>query len=229
MRDPHTLEFQALQTRWRCTTHHGKFCYKRQDEITASEHSELDPKALSDWATAIVNKTHFVDVDNPPRSLEWDTILNPRRRKSSGPYETLGSQHYTPPAIHVHMPNNSPRRSLQSNHRYYDSPTGFVANHTPTRRRVEPLISSPILLEHESWAAFDGDGLKAFIAHCETKFRFTGTGFQEAYLKLRDHEIHPDIMRGKPVEWYEAKGIKSGIAERMVQSFNKWYAKMQQE
>jgi hypothetical protein len=36
-------------------------------------------------------------------------------------------------------------------------------------------------------------------------------------------------MRGKPVEWYEAKGIKSGIAERMVQSFNKWYAKMQQE
>jgi len=53
--------------------------------------------------------------------------------------------------------------------------------------------------------------------------------FQEAYLKLHDHEIHPNIMRGKPVEWYEAKGIKSGIAERIVQSFNKWYAKMQQE
>lgn len=189
----------------------------------------MDPKALSDWATAIVNKSQFVDVEHPPRGPEWDTILNlQRRRKSSGPYETPGPQAgYIPPAIHVHMPpqTNSPRRY---SHRY-DSP-GPPANYaTPTRRRHEPLGSSPILLEHPSWAEFDGDGLKAFIAHCETKFRVAGMEFQEAYLKLRDNEIHPDSMRGKSAEWYEAKGIKSGTAERIAKSFNKWYAKMQQE
>src|SRR5437667_7913927 len=113
--DPHTLEFQALQTRWRCTTHHGKFCYKRQDEITASEHAKLDPKALSDWATAIVNKTHFVDINNPPHGSEWDSILNPHRRKSSS-IET--PQQYSQPAIHVHMPSRSPHRSPQFSHRY---------------------------------------------------------------------------------------------------------------
>ena len=208
--------------------HHGKFCYKRYDEIASSEHAELDPKALSDWATAITNKTRFVNIETPPRGLEWDTILNPRRRKSGG-LET--PQHYSQPAIHVHMPNNSPCRSSQSNHRYYDSTPLSSASHTPTRRRFESTaaLSSPIPLEHESWVEFDGDGLKAFIVYCENKFRVTGTEFQEAYLKLHDHEIHPDIMRGKPVEWYEAKGIKSRIAERIVQSFNKWYAKMQQE
>ena len=80
------------------------------------------------------------------------------------------------------------------------------------------------------WVEFDGDGLRAFIAHCESKFKVgNGTGFQEAYLKLRDEEIQPDVMRGKKVEWYEAKGIKSGIAERIAGSFNKWYSRLMQD
>ena len=125
------------------------------------------------------------------------------------------------------MPSHSPRRSPQSSHQYstpyHDSPR------TPTRRRFEPILSSPILLEHESWTEFDEDGLKAFIAYCEIKFKVTGTEFQEAYLKLRDHGIHPDFMRGKTTEWYEAKGIKSGTADWLFRMFNKWYAKMQQD
>jgi hypothetical protein len=92
-------------------------------------------------------------------------------------------------------------------------------------------MSSPILVEHPSWAEHDGDGLKAFIAHCESKYRVTAdnTTFKEAYNILCDNEIQPDVMRGKAVGWYEAKGIKSGTAERIVVLFNKWYAKMQQE
>ena len=125
------------------------------------------------------------------------------------------------------MPSHSPRRLPQSSHQYstpyHDSPR------TPTRRRFEPILSSPILLEHESWTEFDEDGLKAFIAYCEIKFKVTGTEFQEAYLKLRDHGIHPDFMRGKTTEWYEAKGIKSGTADWLFRMFNKWYAKMQQD
>ena len=91
------------------------------------------------------------------------------------------------------------------------------------------LTSSPVLLEHESWAQYDGDGLKAFIVYCETKFKVTGMEFQEAYIKLREQDIYPDVLRGKTAAWYEAKGIKSGPADRMARSFNKWYAKMQQE
>jgi hypothetical protein len=84
-------------------------------------------------------------------------------------------------------------------------------------------------VEHASWAPFDGDGLRAFIAHCEDKFRVgNATEFQEAYRKLVEHVIRPDIMRGKDVKWYEGKGIKSGTAERIVQVFERWYAKLTQ-
>jgi hypothetical protein len=78
---------------------------------------------------------------------------------------------------------------------------------------------------------YDGDGLKAFIAHCESKYKVSAgnTTFQEAYVILSDREIQPDVMKGKNVGWYEDKGIKSGTAERIVALFNKWYAKMQQE
>jgi hypothetical protein len=92
-------------------------------------------------------------------------------------------------------------------------------------------MSSPILVEHPSWREYDGDGLKAFIAHCESKYQVPAghTAFQEAYNILSDREIQPDVMKGKNVRWYEDKGIKSGTAERIVDVFNKWYAKMQQE
>jgi hypothetical protein len=98
-------------------------------------------------------------------------------------------------------------------------------------RGTECLMSSPILIEHPSWLEYDGDGLKAFIAYCESKYRITAgnTTFQEAYIILCDLNIQPDVMKGKNVEWYELKGIKSGTAERIVRLFNKWYAKMQQE
>ena len=114
-----------------------------------SEHAELDPKALSDWTTAIVNKTHFVDINNPPHGSEWDSILNPRRSKS-GSIEI--PQQYSQPAIHVHMPSRSPHRSPQFSHRYLTP----LSPCTPTiKRRFEPILSSPILLEHESWAEFE--------------------------------------------------------------------------
>jgi len=101
-RNQHSIEFKALQTRWRCTIHPGKFCYKQYDEVPPSDHADLDPKALSDWATAIVNNAHFVDIDYPPRGPEWDTIPQPRRRKSSSietpqPYTTSNTYPHAQP------------------------------------------------------------------------------------------------------------------------------------
>jgi len=56
-----------------------------------------------------------------------------------------------------------------------------------------------------------------------------GMEFQEAYHKLRENDIHPDVLSGKNAAWYEAQGIKSGTADRLAGTFIKWYAKMQQE
>ena len=191
----------------------------------------MDSKALSDWATAVVSKTPFVDVDTPPNGKEWERILKPKAHGNSGSFDTPQQFNQPPIHNHIHLPSRSPRRSPRrhasspSYHRYSYTPT-----RTPPRRRFEHTPSSPIVLEHESWVEFDGDGLRAFIAHCESKFKVgNGTGFQEAYLKLRDEEIQPDVMRGKKVEWYEAKGIKSGIAERIAGSFNKWYSRLMQD
>lgn len=228
-RSPHTIQFAALQQRWRCTTHRGRFCYKRHDNIRDVDHAPLDTTALSDWATAIVNETADVDVDHPPSTEEWDEIIYPPpKRHKSGSFEARLP--YQLPDIHMHYSDRTPRRSP----RYHSSRRSPHRSPYPTPRATarpgELLISSPILVEHPSWAEYEGDGLKAFIAHCESKYRVTtNTAFQEAYLKLCDHEIQPDIMRGKTVEWYEAKGIKSGTAERIVLLFNKWYAKMQQD
>jgi len=229
--DQHTLEFQALLTRWRCTTHPGQSCYKQSENTEPSDHVNLDPKALSDWATAIINKAPFVDLNSPPSTgKEWERILKPKARGNSSSLDTL--QRFGQPTIHNHIymtsrsPHYSPRRhaSLPHHETLFSPPT-----RTPTRRCFETQ-SSPIVLDHESWAEFDGDGLRAFFTHCERKFKVgSGTGFQEAYLKLRDHEIQPDVMRGKTVEWYEAKGIKSGIAERIVGTFGRWYARLMQD
>lgn len=122
-------------------------------------------------------------------------------------------------------PHRTPRRhGIPHRSSPYPTPTATARWHG------ELLMSSPILVEHPSWAEYDGDGLKAFIAHCEIKYRvIANTAFQEAYLILCDNGIQPDIMRGKIVEWYEAKGLKNGTAERIVLLFNKWYAKMQQD
>jgi hypothetical protein len=88
-----------------------------------------------------------------------------------------------------------------------------------------------MLVEHPSWAEHGGDRLKAFIAHCESKYRVSAenTTFQEAYVILSDRDIGPDVMKSKDVGWYKAEGIRSGTAERIVALFAKWYAKMQQE
>jgi hypothetical protein len=92
-------------------------------------------------------------------------------------------------------------------------------------------MSSPVLVEHPAWAEYNGDGLKAFIAHCECKYKIPAgnTTFQEAYDILKELAIEPDVMKGKNAGWYENKRIKPGVAERIDASFNKWYAKMQQE
>ena len=128
------------------------------------------------------------------------------------------------------MPSHSPRRSPRFSHQYS---TTLGSPHTPTHRGrplpQQALTSSPVLLEHDSWLPFDGDGLKAFIAYCEIKYQVKGMEFQEAYHKLRENDIHPDVLKGKNAAWYVSQGIKSGPAERFAKSFIKWYAKMQQE
>jgi len=95
---------------------------------------------------------------------------------------------------------------------------------------METVQSSPIVLEHESYAEFNGDKLLAFIVHCEHKFKDgNGMEFQEAYLKLRTHEIQLDVMRAKTVEWYETMEIKREIAECIVTTFERWYARLLQD
>ena len=182
---------------------------------------------------AIVNKVPFVNIDSPPSGKEWDRILKSKARGNSSlnTFQQVGQ-----PTIHnhIHMPSCSSHYSPHhtsppSHYRRHGTPLSS-STHTPTRQRFQQTQSSPIVLEHTSWAEFDGDGLRAFIAHCEKKFKVgSGTGFQEAYLKLRDHEIQPDVMREKTVEWYEAMGIKRGIAERIIRTFGKWYARLLQD
>jgi len=53
--------------------------------------------------------------------------------------------------------------------------------------------------------------------------------FQEAYLKLQDHEIQPNVIREKTMDWYEAMEIKRGIVERIIPIFGKWYARLMQD
>ena len=231
--DQHAIEFQALQMRWKCTTHPGKTCYKPSDEAKPRDHINLDPKALSDWATAIVNKAPFVDIESPPSGKEWDRILKPKVHHNDISGSNAPQQFSQVPIHnHIYMPTHSrhdysPRTSPYY-HRQSYNPFPSPPIHTPTStHRMEPAYSSPIVVEHESWVEFDGDGLRAFIAHCERKFKVgSATGFHEAYLKLRDHEIQPDVMREKTVDWYLAMGIKRGIAERIVATFGKWYARL---
>ena len=135
---------------------------------------------------------------------------------------------------HIHVPSHSshysPHHTSPPSHYHRHGTPLSSSTHTLTRQCFQQTQSSLIVLEPISWAEFDGDGLGAFIAHCEKKFKVgSGIGFQEAYLKLRDHEIQLDVMRQKTVEWYEAMEIKREIAERIIRTFGKWYARLLQD
>jgi hypothetical protein len=104
-----------------------------------SEHAPLDTlNALSDWATAIANEAHGVDIDSPPRGEEWDKILKltPSQRLQGGLYRT--PQPYRMPDIHMDYPERSPRRSPRqhSSRRDYSSrsprrSSPYPSTHTP--------------------------------------------------------------------------------------------------
>src|SRR5881392_4026706 len=95
--------------------------------------------------------------------------------------------------------------------------------HTPAKSRhgdpvLEDMFSSP-LVHHDSWDAYNGDGLKAFVTWCEGEYKTKGVEFAVAYQALKDQEISVDILKGKDPAWYTRMGVKVGTAERLVRSY----------
>ena len=157
--DQHALAFQALQTRWRYTTHPGKTCYKPNEHTKPRDHVNLDLKALSDWTAAIINKVPGIDIESPPSGKEWEWILKPKVNRDVSISETPRRQQFSQAPIHNHiyMPHHSRRgysphiSELPYNYRQSYNPFSSPSVHTPTsaHRRME-VQSSPIVLKHES-------------------------------------------------------------------------------
>ena len=101
--DQYALEFQALQMRWRCTTHPGKTCYKPNEEIEPRDHINLDLKALSNWATAIVTKAPDVDIESPLPKKERKWILKPKLDYGDSISNTPRLQQFSQAPIHNHI------------------------------------------------------------------------------------------------------------------------------
>jgi hypothetical protein len=181
----------------------------------------MDPKALSDWTTVIINNPENATINNPPRSEEWDALLNPKNRRKAANFESthpFATPSYQQPIFNVHIPSQT-RTPVRS--RSYYTPR------TPTGPCAPPVFSSP-LVDHESFDEYGGDGLKAFIAWCEHEYKTKAENieFQEAYQSMRVVGINVDVLKGKNAAWFVSQGVKVGTAERIARSYPKWHAKL---
>ena len=75
---PHMQKYKELQNQWRCKTHVGKFCYKAHDHVQVTEHVQMEPKVMQDWATLIVNCSEKNNIYNLPRTQELMMALRPK-------------------------------------------------------------------------------------------------------------------------------------------------------
>jgi len=216
--DPYTIKLRELQNHLRCLEHPPNFCYKPHANSKAIDHVRMDPKALADWTTVIINNPENATINNPPRGEEWDILLNPKaRRKNAIESIPSSASGYQQPIFNVHIPSHS--HSPAHSHSYY--------SRTPTRPHAPPVFSSP-LVEHESWDIYGGDGLKAFITWCEREYKIKPENieFQEAYQSMRAVGINVDVLKGKDALWFTSQGVKPGTAERLARSYHKWYSKL---
>ena len=164
---------------------------------------------------------HSATLTNPPRTEEFEKILNPRSHSKS-----LSSSLSTPntttaaPIIvnfgrHGHANSTSPWSPTSP---YTPRPTRRSSSHA-----VSTVFSSP-LVEHDSFREFDGDGLRTFITWCEREYKVRegNMEFKEAYQIMRAKGIGVDILEGKDASWFCTKGILDGTADRLARSFRKW-------
>jgi hypothetical protein len=160
-----------LQTYLVCHDHPGQQCYKPVGVSGSSrplDHIQLDPPAIRDWTTAILNDSATINC--PPHSLEFKALLynNGYPRSKSSMSTPLSAQ--TPLPIIIQLPDQNQSCDSHSLYRYNMSPS---TPQTPQRRRPvhrHALASSP-LVDHRAFDDYNGDGLMSFIKWLEHKYK----------------------------------------------------------
>ena len=223
---PHTQKFQELQDHWRCATHVGKYCYKAHEHVNITEHVQMEPTALHDWATLCINCPERHTIFNLPRTQEFATYLKPKRTVNAPVQQP--QQH----PIIVQMPSRSRSRSRSRSYSPHSSSYSRSRSHhtprTPPRSREPAPFSSPLVC-HSSWDNYNGDGLLAFINWCEIKYKRSSddTEFKEAYQILSSKKIGIDTLKNKDDNWYINKHkIQDGTADRLSRSYPKYCASL---
>jgi hypothetical protein len=224
--DAYIAKYAQLSDLLKCDVHYNQKCYKftSSNNCRPSDHIKLDAKAIADWTTSILNGG--ATLTNPPRTEEFERILNPRSRSKSSSSNLISTPNTNAPPIIVNFGRHG-HGNLGSP--WSSSPPCTPHTPRPVRRssRAPAVFSSP-LVDHESFEQFNGDGLRAFIVWCEQEYkvRENNTEFKEAYQIMRAKGIGVDILEGKDSNWLTAQGILVGTADRIARSFRKWLSKL---
>ena len=228
---PHTMQVQELQNHLRCAFHPSTFCFKPYEGCIAKDHIQIDPPALHDWASAILLDPIKNNIYNLPRSQEFTgMIAKVQRRSTATPIPVQQPIQLVMPRSRSFSGSGYSRSRSRSRSPGYSRSHYSRTPHTPAKSRhgdpvLEDMFSSP-LVHHDSWDAYNGDGLKAFVTWCEGEYKIKGVEFAVAYQALKDQEISVDILKGKDPAWYTRMGVKVGTAERLVRSYPKWHARL---
>src|SRR6266516_541273 len=208
---PHTMQVQGLQNHLRCAFHPSTFCFKPYEGCLVKDHIQIDPPALHDWASAILLDPIKNNIYNLPRSQEFTRMIAKVQRKSTA----------TPIPVQQPIQLVMPRSRSFSGSGYSGSP-GYSRSHysrtphTPAKSRhgdlvLEDMFSSP-LVHHDSWDAYNGDGLKASVIWCEGESKTQRVQFAVAYQAVKHQEISVDLSKGRDPAWYPRMGVKVGPA-----------------
>ena len=197
--------YQELQDHWRCDTHVDKFCYKAHNHIQLTEHVQMEPKMLQDWATLILNCLEKNNIYNLPRIQEFVVALRPKCSTST-PLQQQPQQQpnfiflpqpdaYDDSYSHSQSRLCSPLSSLQSSRSHHSR------EHYPrmSTKHLEIVSFSSLLIRYLSWEKYNRNRLLAFMNFCENKCHrgSDDTEFKEAYRILSNEKIGIDTLKNK--------------------------------
>ena len=209
----YTVMHTRLQDKWRCAHHTGSFCYV---DPTSNHHIHLSPAELGIWATAIIHEAATISC--PPRSVEFDKILNPKKKGGS-------TAKTTPQNVEIHEDHVNSNKPIIHYHMLPPTIAAAPRQEEPTpkkkRRRssIHALKSSPI--PGFEVPEYNSKGLLAYLKWCTDKYH--DCEFMDAYGSLSKHKMGIDVILAvTALDLHKVCDISFGTAIRIIHCYPKW-------
>jgi hypothetical protein len=223
------LTYEALQKKWTCEKHAGRYCYIDQLASGKESHLQFTPVQWAIWARLIQGGKALMDY--PPRTSDFEAILEAARKgnctqargSKKSKYEDSDSSDGKGHKVVFNLHSGVLGPDVQSSHsaksgRRYSDPFHSPRKSSKTRDICE-------VLRDMGYAAGDwtSRGLEDYFKWLEGQYE--GLSFQKALTAVQAQDIGLDSFGrdGMDARFLSSScGISPGDALRILYNFKRW-------